>query len=139
MDVPTRVKQYIEENDRLVKLLGVEIEEVREGYAKVSLRVEEKHMNAAGVCQGGVIFTLADLAFALASNSHGKVALALEMSISYLKAVPLGERLTAEAKEEYLGKRTATYIITVFTEKGEKAAILKGTAFRFVDRDFPPE
>ncbi len=138
MDSPSRVREYIERNDRLVGLLGVNIEEVREGYARVSLKVQERHMNAAGVCQGGVIFTLADLAFALASNSHGVVALGMDVSISYLRSALLGDVLTAEAVEEYLGKRTAAYVITVRNQNGEKIALAKSLAYRFPDRPFPP-
>lgn len=85
-----------------------------------------------------MIFTLADLAFAIASNSHGKVALALDVSISYLKAVNLGDVIYAEAKEEHLGNRTATYIMRVFRGSGEQVALLKGTVYRF-DREFLAE
>ena len=133
-----RVAQYIKENDRLVDLLGIEIVDVKPGYARVSLRVEKKHLNAAGVCQGGVIFTLADIAFAIASNSHGKSALAMDVSISFLKAVGVGEVVYAEAVEEYLGRNTASYLIRVFNQDGKKVALLKARAFRF-EEDFPPE
>ncbi len=133
-----RVAQYIKENDRLVDLLGIEIVDVKPGYARVSLKVEKKHLNAAGVCQGGVIFTLADIAFAIASNSHGKSALAMDVSISFLKAVGVGEVVYAEAVEEYLGRNTALYLIRVFNQDGRKVALLKARAFRF-EEDFPPE
>jgi len=137
MEAHDRVRAYIEKHDRLVELLGVKIEEVAPGYAKVSLTVEEKHMNAAGVCQGGVIFTLADLAFALASNSHGKMALGLDVSISYLRAVPLGERLVAEAFERHLGGRTGLYTLIVKDSQGREVAFAKAMAYRF-DKPFPP-
>jgi acyl-coenzyme A thioesterase PaaI-like protein len=58
--------------------------------------------------------------------------------MSFLKAVSLGERIVAEAKEEYLGKRTATYIMTVTDKDGKKIALTKGTVYRF-DKAFPPE
>jgi len=64
---------------------------------------------------------LADLAFALASNSHGFITLALDVSVSFLKAARVGEKIEAEAKEEHLGKSTAVYIMTVKNEKGEKS------------------
>ncbi len=133
-----RVAQYIKENDRLVDLLGIEVVDVKPGYARVSLKVEKKHLNAAGVCQGGVIFTLADIAFAIASNSHGKSALAMDVSISFLKAVGVGEVVYAEAVEEYLGRNTASYLIRVFNQDGRRVALLKARAFRF-EEDFPPE
>lgn len=122
--------------DRLVELFGITIEDVGRGYAKVSMKVEERHLNAAEVCHGGAIFSLADLAFALASNSHGTVALGIEASISYCRAATEGERLTAEATEEYLGKKTATYTIRVKNQDSKPVAVMKGTVFRF-NEGFP--
>ena len=136
--IAKKVKEYIAGRDRLVDLLGAEVLEVSPGYAKVALTVEDKHLNAAEVCHGGVLFSLSDLAFALASNSHGNLALALEVSMSFLRAVSSGERIVAEAKEEHLGKRTATYIMTVTDGKGRKIALTKGTVYRF-EKPFPPE
>lgn len=136
--IAKRVKEYIASRDRLVDLLGAEVLEVSPGYAKVALTVEDRHLNAAEVCHGGVLFSLSDLAFALASNSHGHLALALEMSISFLRAVSSGKRIVAEAREEHLGKRTATYIITVTDEEGKKVALAKGTVYRF-EKPFLPE
>ena len=136
--IAKKVKEYIAGRDRLVDLLGAEVLEVSPGYAKVALTVEDKHLNAAEVCHGGVLFSLSDLAFALASNSHGNLALALEVSMSFLRAVSSGERIVAEAKEEHLGKRTATYIMTVTDKEGKKIALTKGTVYRF-EKPFPPE
>lgn len=137
MEKAQKVKEYLRKHDRLVDLLGATVEEVKPGFAQVSLTVEDKHLNAAEVCHGGVLFTLADLAFALASNSHGQVALALEASFSFLRAAAVGDHVVAEAKEAHLGKRTATYIIELTRQGGEKVALMKGTVFRF-DRPFPP-
>ena len=136
--IARKVGEYISNRDRLRRLLGAEVLEVSPGYAKVALTVEDKHLNAADVCHGGVLFSLSDLAFALASNSHGQLALALEVSASFLRAVSSGERIVAEAKEEHLGKRTATYVMTVTDEKGRKIALTKGTVYRF-DTAFPPK
>ena len=133
-----QVKEYLSTHDRLIGVMGAQVEEVEPGYARVSLTVEDKHLNAAEVCHGGVLFTLADLAFALASNSHGQVALALEASFSFLKSALAGDKIVAEAREAHLGKRTATYIIEITRQGGEKVALMKGTVFRF-DRPFPPE
>ncbi|RLD92803.1 MAG: hydroxyphenylacetyl-CoA thioesterase PaaI [Aquificota bacterium] len=136
--IAQKVKNYIGKHDRLVGLLGARIEEVTPGYARVTLTVDDKHLNAANVCHGGVLFTLADLAFALASNSHGQTALALEVSFSFLKAAVEGDQVVAQAREVHLGRRTATYLIEVTRQGGEKVALMKGTVFRF-DRPFPPE
>jgi len=136
--IARKVGEYISGRDRLKRLLGAEVLEVSPGYAKVALTVEDKHLNAADVCHGGVLFSLSDLAFALASNSHGYLALALEVSMSFLRAVSSGERIVAEAREEHLGKRTATYVMTVTDERGRKIALTKGTVYRF-DKAFPPK
>lgn len=129
-DYLEKFREHMEKKDRLFSLLGAKVVEVSAGYAKVALKVQEKHLNALNVCQGGVIFTLADLAFALASNSHGKVAVALDVSITYLKSVLEGEEIFAEAREVHLGNRTATYIMTVKNSREEMVAIAKGTVFR---------
>ncbi len=110
---------------------------MKEGYAKVEMVVKDEHLNAAHVCHGGIIFSLADLAFALASNSHGKLALAIEVGITYMKAALEGEKLVAEAKEVNLGNRTATYLMEVRNSKNELLALAKGTVYR-MDREFPP-
>jgi len=133
-EIVKKIREHIEKNDRLVDLLGIKILEASEGYAKVELEVDDRHMNAAEVCHGGVIFSLADLALAIASNSHGKISLAIETSISYLKSVSKGEKIYAEAEEIHLGNRTATYLMTVRNSKNEIVAIAKGTVFRMENK-----
>ncbi len=125
-----QVKHYIEEKDMLIHQFGMEILEVTIGRAAVSMEVRPEHLNAAGFCHGGVIFSLADVAFALACNSHGTMALALDVSISYLRPCVPGDRLVARAEEEKIGKRTGLYIIKVTNSESKKVAILKATAFR---------
>ena len=129
-DIPQKVKEAIEKGDRLVSLFNMKIGPLEEGKSVVSMRIGKQHLNAAGVCHGGVIFSLSDVAFALASNSYGTIALALEMSVSYTRAVMAGQTLTARCNEQYRGRRTATYLIEVTNEKGELVALLKGTVFR---------
>jgi acyl-CoA thioesterase len=137
--IAKKVKGYIPGRDRLMYLLGAEVLEVSPGYAKVAITVEDKHLNAAEVCHGGVLFSLSDLAFALASNSHGYLALALEVSMSFLRVARLGERVAAKAREEYLGRRTGFYIITVTNQEGKKIALVKGASFRFESPSPPGE
>ncbi|HPJ22032.1 MAG TPA: hydroxyphenylacetyl-CoA thioesterase PaaI [Clostridia bacterium] len=115
--------------DRFAKMCGMEIEEISEGYARTSMLVEDRHLNGVDIAQGGAIFTLADLAFACASNSHGPVAVSINISVSFLKAVGAGERLVAEAKEISLHKRLGVYEIEV--RSGEDlVAKLTGTVYR---------
>jgi acyl-CoA thioesterase len=124
-----RVRGIIEKNDHLISLFGMEIEEVGEGTAAVSMTVGEQHLNAAHTCHGGTIFSLADVAFALACNSHGNLALAVDMSISFLKAVAPQERITALCSEKHRGKRIGSYHIEVTGKGGGLVALLKATAF----------
>ena len=87
-------------------------------------------VNFHGITHGAVIFALVDAAFAAAGNSHGQVALALDMSISFVAATQPGQRLVAEAHEEYLGRRTALYHMTVRDEEGRLIASSHGTVYR---------
>jgi acyl-CoA thioesterase len=124
------VRKFIEEKDRVLSLFGMEVLSLKAGESVVRMKVGEGHLMAAGYCHGGVIFSLADVAFALACNSHGTLALALDMSISFLRAVKRGEQLTARCSERYLGKSTGCYEIEVTNGRDELVAFLKATAFR---------
>jgi acyl-CoA thioesterase len=87
-------------------------------------------LNFHGLPHGGVIFSLADAAFAAACNSYGQVAVALNVHISFLSAVEVGTRLVAEGTEEHLGGRTGLYRLAVTTEDGTPVALAHGTAYR---------
>lgn len=81
--------------DAFARLLGIELTEIRPGYASATLKVTPDLLNGEGLTHGGAIFGLADLVFAAASNSHGNLALALNVNISFLKATRGGAVLTA--------------------------------------------
>jgi acyl-CoA thioesterase len=115
--------------DRFAARNGIELLEVEEGRAVARLTVSGEHLNAAGVVQGGAVFTLADFAFAAASNSRGNVALAIEAHVTFLRAVRAGV-LRAEAREESGSRRLSTCTVRVTDEKGELVALFTGTAFR---------
>ncbi len=130
------IANFIYENDRLFKFLGAEILECADGYAKLRMRVEDRHLNAVGVCQGGVIFTLADLAFAVASNVGGKLVLAANCNIYYMKTAEAGDVLIAEAKRQGKGSKLSHYIIDVFKEDSkEKVALFTGLGY-FLGKEF---
>jgi acyl-CoA thioesterase len=115
--------------DRFAARNGIELLEVQEGRARARLTVGSEHLNAAGVVQGGAVFTLADFAFAAASNSRGNVALAIEAHVTFLRAVRSGI-LLAEAREESGSRRLSTCTVRVLDEKGELVALFTGTAYR---------
>ncbi len=122
------LKQFFQ-NDRYAALTGVEILEAKKGYCKACLEISDKHLNAANVVQGGAIFTLADLAFAVASNSHGQLALAVNVNITFLKGVSSGT-LYATATEFDDPKKLGAYDVTVTTEKDEMVARFNGLVYR---------
>jgi acyl-CoA thioesterase len=115
--------------DRFAAAIGVKLLEVREGYARARLRLGSDHLNGVGVAQGGAIFTLADTAFAAASNSGGQVAVALDASITFARAALPGA-LTAEAREEARTRRTSVCTVRVTDAAGALVALFRGTAFR---------
>ena len=117
------------ENDRFAALAGIEIVEAGAGYCKAKLEIEDKHLNAAHVVQGGAIFTLADLAFAVASNSRGQLALAVNVNISFLKGKSSGT-LYATATELADPKRIGAYDVLVTDEAGELIARFNGLVYR---------
>lgn len=116
--------------DPFASFLGIELVALEPGYSKVSMVVGEHMLNFHGTPHGGVIFSLADAAFAAASNSHGQTAVALSVGINYLAAVPVGTQLYAEATEESLRHRTALYRLAVTTEDNTLVALAQGTVYR---------
>lgn len=87
-------------------------------------------LNGAGLTHGSAVFALADIVFAAASNSHGSLALALNVSISFLKATSECSLLTAVAHEENLTRKTGLYRLEVREENGDLVALADGVAYR---------
>jgi acyl-CoA thioesterase len=125
----SRIFEHISQ-DPFARFLGIELLELREGYSKTTLVVKEHMLNFHGLPHGGVIFSLADAAFAAACNSYGQAAVALHLDVSFLAAVEVGTRLIAEATEEHLGGRTGLYRLAVTKEDGTMIALCHGTAYR---------
>ena len=122
------VKRYFTQ-DRLAALLGIELTDIAPGRATARMTIREDHYNSLRMVHGGATFTLADLAFAAASNSHGNVAVGIAASISYVKAATAGT-LTAEAREESRTPRVATYSVRVTDDADEVVAVFQGTVYR---------
>jgi acyl-CoA thioesterase len=129
MNPPFSGYQNFFENDRFAKASGIRLIEAYPGFAKAEMAINETHLNAVNVVQGGAIFTLADFAFAVASNSQGKIALAINAEISFFKSVNSGI-LTAIATEISIHNKLATYLIDIQNEKNERIAHFKGTVYR---------
>lgn len=115
--------------DRFATDNGAVIEEVDDHYAKCSLRIEDRHRNAMGAVMGGVYFTLADFALAVASNWQKMENVSLNSEITYLTAAK-GERLTAEAVCVKSGRMTGYYRIDVRDDLGNLTAAVTATTYR---------
>ena len=116
------------ERDQFARANGMRVVQVRTGFAQTEMTVEPRHLNSVGVLQGGALFTLADLAFAVASNSHGVVALACQADMTWFKAVTSG-RLTATAEEIARTRKLSTCVVRITDEAGELVAQFKGLAY----------
>ncbi|HEX6012711.1 MAG TPA: hydroxyphenylacetyl-CoA thioesterase PaaI, partial [Geminicoccaceae bacterium] len=107
--------------------LGMVIEEVRPGYARLRMPVREDMLNGHETCHGGYVFTLADSAFAC--NSHNQATVASGAAVEFLAAVRAHDVLTAEAEERALGGRLGIYDVTVRNQKGERVALFRGRSY----------
>ncbi|PRO64501.1 hydroxyphenylacetyl-CoA thioesterase PaaI [Alkalicoccus urumqiensis] len=116
--------------DPYASFLGIEVEDVGEGTARASVTVTEDMLNIHGTANGGLLFSLADVVFACASNSYGTTAVGIQVSMQYLEAVACGETLRAEAVENAEPGRTGSYRMEVRTSSGSLAALAEGLVYR---------
>ena len=125
--------------DQFAAANGIELVEISPGRAKARMTLQPRHWNGLGIVHGGAVFTLADFAFALASNSHGTIAVAAQASITIMKATRTGT-LWAEAREISKNHRLGTYTIEVRDDAGELVALFQGLAYRKSDPipELPP-
>lgn len=121
--VPEALRAHIQ-SEPWARALGVRWEALAPGYCRVSLALTPEQRNYLGHPHGGVIFSLADVAFGAACNSHGATALAVSMTITFLTAVPADAVLIAEARERHQGRQTGFYDVTVRTAEGALVATL---------------
>lgn len=124
-----QIKQFFSNEDKFARHAGIELLDMGPGWAKASMKIEPFHFNGAKTVHGGAIFTLADFAFAVASNSHGTLAMGINTSVSFVKAALKGI-LYAEAKEQSLNAKLATYSVMVTDDAGDVVAIFQGTVYR---------
>jgi acyl-CoA thioesterase len=115
--------------DYFAEALGIKVLEVKDGYSKVSMKVEKLHTNALGFTHGGAIFSLADYAFAQACNYGNNVAVAVQVNINFLRPSVEGDLLIAEATRTSDGKTMGLYQVTVRKED-KPVAVFTGLAFK---------
>ena len=118
------------EKDNFSRWLGITVDEYREGYCKLHFTIRDEMLNGFGIVHGGIIFSGADSAFAFACNSHGRLSVALDVHISFIRACASGDLVIIEAREVHTGYKTSFYDITITKAGGEIVAMFKGTAYR---------
>ena len=128
-----KIKQFFSEKDLFARHAGIELLEVEPGIAKARMVIQPYHYNGAKTVHGGAIFTLADFAFAAASNSHGTLSMGINTSVSFVKAAVAGT-LHAEARELARNRKLATYSVMITDDAGDLVAIFQGTVYR---KDLP--
>lgn len=140
-----RVVAGMMDRDAFSQWLGIRVQSVRPRQATVSMSVRDEMVNGFGVAHGGIVYSLADSALAFASNTHGRVTVSIENSITYPRPVHVGDELVAEAEEESATNRLAYYRVTVRRASTadrvavEIVALFRGTVYRtktdFFSRD----
>jgi len=118
------------ERDRASQALGMRLADVRPGRARVVMRVRADMVNGHGVCHGGIVFALADSAFAFACNSHNESTVAAAATIDFLAGARESDELTAEASELWRTRRNGIYEISVCNQRGERIALFRGRSYR---------
>ncbi len=118
------------ENDEFSRWLGVELLKLSPGYCKIAMKVRKEMLNGFKTAHGGITFSFADSAFAFASNSHGRISVALDVNMKYPNAVFEGDELIAEATEKSLSNKVAMYKIIVTNQKDEIVGLFNGTVYR---------
>jgi len=125
-----KVVDKMMDHDAFSQWMDVKVLDIKEGYSKIQMTIRKEMVNGFGIVHGGLPFSLADSAFAFACNNRNNLSVALDVTITFTKAVNVGDTLTAEAKEVHNGRSTGVYLITVVNQKNEQVALFKGTCFR---------
>jgi acyl-CoA thioesterase len=118
------------ERDPASRALGMTLDAIRPGYARMSMAVRADMLNGHGTCHGGYIFMLADSAFAFACNSHNVNTVGAGCTIDYLAPGREGDVLLAEAIEQALSGKTGVYDIAVSNQEGRTLALFRGKSHR---------
>ena len=134
-----RVVDAMMARDAFSQWLGINVREVRPSAATVSMLVRDEMVNGFGVSHGGIAYSLADSALAFASNTHGRVTVSIENSITYPQPVRVGDELVAIAEEESASNRLAYFRVTVRRQDGVIVALFRGTVYKTRTEFFPNE
>jgi acyl-CoA thioesterase len=128
------VAQALYGQDRASQSLGMVITRIAPGEAELTMQVRADMTNGHHICHGGLVFSLADSAFAFACNSHGDSTVAASASIDFLAPAREGDTLTATARELWRGGRSGLYEVVVANQRGEPVALFRGRSQRVAGR-----
>jgi acyl-CoA thioesterase len=131
------VVNHMMQNDFFSQWMGVEVQEIKEGYSRITMKVRNEMVNGFGIVHGGIPFSLADSAFAFACNNRNNLSVALDCAITFTKAINPGDTLTAEATEIHNGRSTGVYSIAITNQLQQQVALFKGTCFRTAKKLIP--
>ena len=125
-----RAAEALLRNDAASRMLGMQLTDVKPGYARLTMLVRSDMVNGHRICHGGLIFSLADSAFAVSCNSYNESTVAAACSIDFLAPAIEGDELAAEATELWRSGRSGIYEITVRNQRGERVALFRGRSHR---------
>lgn len=128
--VADAVGRTIESGDRAGQALGIRLEAIAPGFAQVAMTVRPDMLNAHGTCHGGVIFTLADMAFAYACNSDNQATVAAGADIDFLAPAREGDRLTATSRRSAQAGRLGVFDMEIHNQEGRLIALCRGRSCR---------
>ncbi|RJF56001.1 hydroxyphenylacetyl-CoA thioesterase PaaI [Serratia inhibens] len=129
-----RCAERMFQQDACAQAMGMQVDEVDAGFARVSMTVGPQMLNGHQTCHGGQLFSLADTAFAYACNSQGLAAVASGCSIDFIRPALAGDRLTASAEVRHQGKTTGLYDVEIVNQGGKTVAWFRGRAHRLGHR-----
>lgn len=124
--VAEAVRQGMYEKDHASRGLGMSIEAVGPGYARLTMTVRRDMLNGFAICHGGFITTLADSAFAYACNSYNALTVASGIVVDFVASAHEGDRLVAEGREVARSGATGVYDVTVTNQHGRTVAVMRG-------------
>jgi len=124
-----RVAEAMYAKDKAARAMGIRIDDVREGFARVSFVIRDEMLNGHDIAHGGYVFALADTGFAYACNSRNRATIALQCTISFSAPGKAGATLTATARERFSGGRTGVYDVDIAGEDGKSVALFRGTCY----------
>ena len=137
--LPEKIVSKMYDNDWFSQWLGIERLEVKQGKCVLRMTIRKEMLNGFAIAHGGITYSLADSALAFASNSHGRMSVSVETSISHTESLKEGDIITATAEEMSLSNKVGVYHITVINQHNKVVALFKGTVYRTSKEWFPEE